>query len=150
MSQMVNRVDLTADSASERASLPMAQELTGGLLLVDWGYFDTRYLRGVDEAGGFFIVRGKTDITPLIVKAVGPDGRELKRFRDQRLKTVKHLLSNYDCVDLTVCFSVRSEKPGNKHEENDSHHRRCDRRHSRRLSRPRACACSALSHPPHF
>ncbi len=114
MSEMVNRVELTADTASERASLPQAQELIGDLLLADRGYFATRYLQAVDDAGGFFIVRGKTDINPLIIKAIGPDGRELKRFRNQRLKAVKHLLSNYDCLDLTVCFTVRAEKPGDK------------------------------------
>jgi hypothetical protein len=105
MSEMVNRVELTPDSASERASLPAAQELAGDLLLADRGYFGAPYLQAVDTAGGFFIVRGKSDINPLIVGAFLPDGREVKRFRNRRLKKVKPLLSKYDCLDLKVCFT---------------------------------------------
>jgi hypothetical protein len=111
MSEMVNRVDLTPDSASERASLPAAQELAGDLLLADRGYFGAPYLQALDTAGGFFIVRGKSDMNPLIIKATRPDGREVKRFRNRRLNNVKHLLSKYDCLDLEARFT------GNKLEE---------------------------------
>ncbi len=105
MSEMVNRVELTPDSASERASLPAAQGLTGDLLLADRGYFGAPYLQAVDTAGGGFIVRGKSDMNPLILKAIRSDGREVKRFRNRRLKEVKHLLSKYECLDLTVRFT---------------------------------------------
>ncbi len=105
MSEMVNRVELSPDSAAERQFLPAPEELVGELLLADRGYFDTRYLQSVDVAGGFFIVRGVPGINPLIVKAIRPDGREVKTFRDQRLKAVKRQLSKYDCLDLTVRFT---------------------------------------------
>ena len=110
MSEMVNRVDLTPDSASERQSLPAPEELLGDLLLADRGYFGTRYLQAVDAAGGFFIVRGKSDMNPLILQAMGPDGREIKRFRNQRLKALKHRLSKYDCLDMTVRFTTHGKK----------------------------------------
>ena len=106
MSEMVNRVDLTPDSALERESLPAAEELIDELLLADRGYFGTQYLQAVDKAGGFFIVRGKANMSPLILKAIHPDGRELKQFRNQRLKPVKHRLSKYQSVDLTVRFTT--------------------------------------------
>jgi len=105
MSEMVNRVELTPDSTSERASLPGAHDLAGDLLLADRGYFGMPYLQAVDTAGGFFIVRGKSDMNPLILKATGPDGREVERLRDRRLKEAKHLLSKYECLDLTVRFT---------------------------------------------
>jgi hypothetical protein len=105
MSEMVNRVDLTRDSASERASLPVAQELAGELFLADRGYFGAPYLQSLDTAGAFFIVRGKSNMNPLILKAVGPDGCEVERSCNQRLKQVKHLLAKYDCLDLTVRFT---------------------------------------------
>ena len=112
MSEMVNRVELTCDSASERASLPAAQELNGELLLADRGYFGTRYLRDVAQAGGFFIVRGKRNINPLIIKATGPDGQEIEAFEEQPLKAVKHRLWQYECLDLTVCFTLREKHCG--------------------------------------
>ena len=46
-------------------------------------------------------------MNPLILKAIRPDGREVKCFRNQRLKTVKNRLSKYDCLDMTVCFTTR-------------------------------------------
>lgn len=59
MSEMVNRVELTPDSASKCDSLPAAQESQSYLLLADRGYFGMPYLQAVDAAGRFFIVRGK-------------------------------------------------------------------------------------------
>ena len=107
MSEVANRVVLSADSEGERQFLPEAQEAAGGLLLGDRGYFGTQYLQRIDGAGGFFIVRAKGDINPLILEAIGPDGREVKAFRNQRLKKVKNRLLKYDCLDMTVCFDTR-------------------------------------------
>ena len=45
-------------------------------------------------------------MNPLIRKAIGPDGREIKAFRNQHLKAVNRRLSKYDCVDMTVCFGT--------------------------------------------
>ena len=109
MSEVVNRVVLSADSAAERQFLPEVEELGGTLLLGDRGYFSKDYLRALDRAGGFFIVRGKANLNPLIVRAVGADGEELEEFADQRLATVRERLSSYDCLDLTVCFDAETE-----------------------------------------
>ena len=117
-SEMVNRVELTPDSASERASLPAATELGGDLLLADRGYFSTRYLRAVDEADGHFIVRGASNINPLILKATGPDGREVEQFRNQPMKAVRRRFSSYEYLDMRVCFTVRGESAGEKQQEN--------------------------------
>jgi len=106
MSEGVNRVALSADSEGERQFLPDAPAVAGGLLLADRGYVSMDYMRSVHNAGGCFIVRGKTNMNPLIVKAIGPDGREVKRFRGRRLKEVKGRLSRYECVDMTVRFGT--------------------------------------------
>ncbi len=104
MSEMMNRVVLSPDTAGEREFLPPAEQVTGGLLLGDRGYYAQPYLQAVDKAQGHFIVRGKSNINPLIIHAIGPHGREVKRLRNQRLKTVRARLSRYEYLDLTVRF----------------------------------------------
>ena len=47
-------------------------------------------------------------MNPLILTAVGPGGREIKRFRKQRLKAVKHRLSRHECLDMKVRFDTRT------------------------------------------
>jgi hypothetical protein len=106
MSEGLNRVALSGDSEGERQFLPEPEEVAGALLLADRGYVSMDYMRSVDALGGYFIIRGKTDMNPLILNAIGPDRRELKRFRDQPLKAVKSRLSKYACVDMTVRFTT--------------------------------------------
>ncbi len=104
MSEMMNRVVLSPDSAAERQFLPDVEEVTGGLLLGDRGYYGNPYLQALDAAGGFFIVRGKFNINPLILRAIGADGREVKRLRNRRLKEVAGRLSKYEHLDMKVRF----------------------------------------------
>jgi hypothetical protein len=106
LSEGPNRVALSADSEGERQFLPEPEEVAGALLLADRGYVSLDYMRSVDAAGGHFIIRGKTDMNPLILNAMGPDGHELERFLDQPLKAVKRQLSKYACVDMTVRFGT--------------------------------------------
>ena len=91
-SEGLNRVALSADNEGERQFLPEADEVAGALLLADRGYISKEYMRSVDAARGYFIIRCKTDMNPLLLNAIGLDGRELKRFRDQLLKAVKSRL----------------------------------------------------------
>lgn len=102
LSEVMNRVVLSPDSSPEREFLPAPREVAGGLLLADRGYYGHAYLQALDKAGGRFIVRGKADINPQIIQAIGPDGHELKHFRGQRLKAVSGRFSRYDYLDLTV------------------------------------------------
>jgi hypothetical protein len=104
MSEIMNRVVLSPDSAAERQFLPDVEEITGGLLLGDRGYYGNPYLQALDAAGGFFIVRGKSNINPLILRAIGADGREVKRLRNRRLKEVAGRLSKYEHLDMKVRF----------------------------------------------
>lgn len=104
MSEMMNRVVLSPDSSAERQFLPDVEEVAGGLLLGDRGYYANPYLQALDAAGGFFIVRGKSNINALILRAIGADGREVKRLRNRRLKEVAGRLSKYEHLDMKVRF----------------------------------------------
>ena len=110
MSEMVNRVELSPDSSAEAQYLPEPQEWGGELLLAARGDFTTEDLKAVDAAGGSFIVRGKENLNPLILKAVCPDGEVLEALHGQRLKAVKHCLWEYESVDLKVRFTVPHHK----------------------------------------
>lgn len=103
-SEMVNQVTLSADSAAERHYLPPPEDLVEELLLADRGYYSKDYLRALHVAGGSFIVRAKSNMNPVICKAFGPDGGEIKAFRNQPLKAVKGRLNKYQCLDLDVRF----------------------------------------------
>jgi len=105
-SEMMNRVVLSADKEGERQFLPPVEEVVDSLLLGDRGYFGIAYLTALDAAGGFFIVRGKSNMNPLILKAIGPDGHEVERFRNRPMKTVASRFSRYAHLDLTVRYGT--------------------------------------------
>ena len=104
LSDTVNQVVLSPDSSAERQFLPDVQDLAGSLLLADRGYFARAYFQALDEAGGHFIVRAGSGINPLIVRALGPDGRAVKRFAHRRLKDVLCKLARFEYLDMTVQF----------------------------------------------
>jgi hypothetical protein len=106
MSEVMNRVVLSPDSSAERQFLPDAQEVAGGLLLADRGYFSRDYLRDIDSAGGHFIVRAGKSINPLIVHALDPQGGEVKRLLNRRLKEVMGKLKRFEYLDLVVRFQT--------------------------------------------
>ncbi|MGK0169898.1 MAG: hypothetical protein ACI9W2_001621, partial [Gammaproteobacteria bacterium] len=66
LTEMVNFATLTLDTDAQAQHLPDAQEVAGGLLLADRGYFKKRYLMDVDGAGGSFIIRGKANMNPTV------------------------------------------------------------------------------------
>ena len=96
LSEVVSRVALSPDISPEREFLPQPPEVSGALLLADRGYYDQSYFQALDAAGGGFIIRGKADITPVIVEAIGPDGQELKSFQGQRLKAISKDFKRYE------------------------------------------------------
>ena len=104
LSETLNEVVLSPDSSAERQFLPAVEEVAGGLLLADRGYFARPYFEALDTAGGYFIVRAGQGINPLIVAARRADGRRVKRFDKQRLKAVASTLKRFDCLDMAVQF----------------------------------------------
>lgn len=109
LEERVNRVVMTPDCATERTFLPEAEAVTGGLLLADRGYFDTRYLRTLSQAGGHFIVRAGAGINPTVLQATGPDGRTIKGAANQRLKALVTRLGKLDHADLWVRFESKGQ-----------------------------------------
>src|SRR5207253_10545889 len=67
-------VVLTPDTASEQAFLPEPASLRASLLLADRGYLDLHYMRRVQDAGGFFLIRAKAGMNPQVVEAWREDG----------------------------------------------------------------------------
>ena len=94
-----SKVTLTADTAPERPHLPGAHTLSGDLLLADRGYFSRRYLREVDEAGGYYVVRGKATLNPVVQAGYGAEGQVLRGVRGKKLREVrKKGLVDFDVV----------------------------------------------------
>jgi hypothetical protein len=104
LSETVNGVVLSPDSSAERQFLPNVEDVVGGLLLADRGYFERPYFEALEAAGGHFIVRAGQIINPLILDARQANGRRVKRLHKQRLKEVASILKRFDCLDLTVQF----------------------------------------------
>ena len=95
-----SKVTLTADTAPERPHLPRAHTLKADLLLADRGYFSRAYLREVDEAGGHYVVRGKTSLNPVVRAGYGAGGRVLRGVRGKKLGEVR----NKGLVDFDVVW----------------------------------------------
>jgi hypothetical protein len=81
-------VVLTPDTANEQAFLPEPTSLRDRLLLADRGYVDLRYLRRVQDEGGFFLIRAKAGMNPHVIEAFREDGKRLQALRNKRLKTI--------------------------------------------------------------
>jgi Transposase DDE domain len=85
-------VVLTPDTASEQAFLPEPTALRASLLLADRGYVDLHYLRRVQDAGGFFLIRAKAGMNPHVVEAFREDGQRLRSLRNKSLRSISRSL----------------------------------------------------------
>ncbi len=103
-SETVNQIVLSPDSSAERPFLPPVEDVVGGLLLADRGYFERPYFEALDHAGGHFIVRANQNINPLIHEARQSNGRRVKCLERQRLKAVLPKIKRFDCLDMVVEF----------------------------------------------
>src|SRR5215471_5609987 len=81
-------VVLTPDTANEQAFLPEPASLRGSLLLADRGYLDLHYMRRVQDAGGFFLIRAKAGMNPQVLEAFREDGKRLRSLRNKPLKAI--------------------------------------------------------------
>lgn len=81
----VVQAQLAPDKQAERDYLPQPEQLRGLLLLADRGYPCLDYFERVIAAGGFFLMRIKTDVNPKVL-AVRGGGRRLPRHEGYRLR----------------------------------------------------------------
>lgn len=91
---------LAPDKQAERDFLPAPQDLAGKLLLADRGYPSLEYFQQVIAAGGYFLMRAKSDMNPKVVCVRGPGGR-LHRCEGYWLRDVMRWLPRRR-LDLVV------------------------------------------------
>src|SRR5262249_49502137 len=102
-------VVLTPDTTSEQAFLPEPASLRASLLLADRGYVDLHYLRRVQDAGGFFLIRAKAGMNPHIIEAFREDGQRLRSLRNKPLKAIHAKLPKRQRVELVVAWQVEEQ-----------------------------------------
>jgi hypothetical protein len=93
---------LSPDTETEHAYLPAPESLTGAVFLADRGYLDLTYLRDVDRAGGFFVVRAKEGLNPRVIDAWREDGKRVKSCQDRDLQAIITTLPKKQRVELDV------------------------------------------------
>jgi len=101
-------VVLTPDTANEQAFLPEPASLRASVLLADRGYLDLHYLRRVQDAGGFFLIRAKAGMHPQVVEAFREDGKRLRSLRNKPLKAIHAKLPKRQRVELVVTWQVEA------------------------------------------
>jgi len=99
-------VVLTPDTTNEQAFLPEPASLRASLLLADRGYLDLHYLRRLQDAGGFFIIRAKAGMNPQVVEAFREDGKRLRSLRNKPLMAIHAKLPKRQRVALVVEWQV--------------------------------------------
>ena len=99
-------VVLTPDTTSEQAFLPEPSSLRASMLLAERGYVDLHYLRRVQDAGGFFLIRAKAGMNPQVLEAFREDGKRLRSLRNKPLQTIHTKLPKRQRVELMVRWDV--------------------------------------------
>ncbi len=102
-------VVLTPDTTSEQTFLPEPASLRASLLLADRGYVDLHYLRRVQDAGGFFLIRAKAGMNPHVIEAFREDGKRLRSLRNKPLKAMHAKLPKRQRVELVVQWQVDAQ-----------------------------------------
>ena len=96
------RMDIDADSVSEHDYLPAAHTLRGSLFLADSGYVNTPYFAELDANDASYIVKGKCNLNPTIIKAYNGKGKALKRPVGKKLKEVSQKQNSQKIMDFDV------------------------------------------------
>src|SRR5439155_22172118 len=97
---------LTPDTTNDQTLLPEPASLRDSVLLADRGSVDLHYLRHVQEAGGFFLIRAKAGLTPPVLEAFREDGKRLRSLRKKPLQTIHATLPQRQRVALVVQWHV--------------------------------------------
>ncbi len=99
-------VKLTAERRSDRRTFQVGPWVRGKLLLVDLGYFDYRLLARIHELGGYYIVRAKKSIDPVIIGRPREYRGRAVQVIGQRLRSVIDKLHRA-VLDVQVVLDVR-------------------------------------------
>jgi hypothetical protein len=109
LSEELDTVTLTPDTESEVHHAPAAETLRGGLFLGDRMFFIKTYLAAIIAHCGYFIVKTKGVINPMIRQAYTREGGVIKRFQNLPLKSLKSKASKYQALDLDVAWEGELE-----------------------------------------
>jgi IS4 transposase len=102
-------VKITGERRSDRRAFTLGPWVRGKLLILDLGYFDYRLLARIEELGGYFIVRAKKSINPLIVdRHRNHRGRAITVI-GERLQTVLDAIQRA-VLDVQVALDVRRRR----------------------------------------
>jgi hypothetical protein len=99
-------VVLTPDTTSEQAFVPEPASLRASVLLADRGSVDLHYLRRVQDAGGFLLIRAKAGLNPHVVEAFREDGKRLRALRNTPLKAIHAQLPKRQRVERVGQWQV--------------------------------------------
>jgi hypothetical protein len=99
-------VVLTPDTTNEQTFLPEPASLRDRVLLAERGYGDLHYVRHVQEAGGFFLIRAKAGMNPQGLEAFREDGQRLRSLRNKPLQTLHAKLPKRQRVERVVQWHV--------------------------------------------
>jgi len=93
---------ITPDSFSERNELPTLDSLKGQLLLADRGYYSAKYIKALDEIGGYFVLRAKGLKTIPVSLALLLNGKNLIKKNTVKLCELMAILPKNDLIDMDV------------------------------------------------
>lgn len=99
----VTAVTIAPFSYADVNYLPKAKEIKNSLLLIDRAYLDFSYLHEVDTHQGFFIVRGKRHMNPVVEQAYDNE-KCIKKLIGKKLKQIK--IPKNRVIDLDVAWRI--------------------------------------------
>ncbi len=104
LEQQPLRLEITADTQTERTFLPEAATLAGSLLLADAGYISAKYMSEVASYGGCYLMRYSKGLNPTITQAYNATGKQVKSLLGLRFKALRRRTSRSDLLDLDVTW----------------------------------------------
>jgi hypothetical protein len=102
-------IALSPDTDSEHDYRPEPESLRDDLLVADRGYLDLTYLRDLERHGGFFIVRGKSNLNPRVIDAYREDGQRLKSCQDREFQAIISKFPKQQRTELEVEWLIEGE-----------------------------------------
>ena len=109
-SDNLETVVITGDAESERNHLPEPADLKDKLLLADRGYDSTAYMLAVADKGGFFLIRVRKCLNPVVAK-IYRQGQRYRELEGRRLRSVLRRLPKDQRFDMDVGWEDREDGP---------------------------------------
>lgn len=96
-------ITLTPDTTSEPQFLPEVSELMNALVMGDRGYVKKEYIHQiVRQPNVSCIIKGKSSMNPVVKRVILENGKEVKAWKDKKLKDIKHKLRKNSVMDMDI------------------------------------------------